>query len=245
MSFFSSLLNNMTKYNVNQPPNVYLQCNEQRIQFPVLPSEFEVNVKQNNSSVNINNIGELNMLGKTDLITLSISSFFPNQDYNFLQCTRETDPYSYVKTIESWRTCGKPSRFIISGTPVNYAVSIDTFKWGIKDGTGDVYFSLDLKEYKFIGNALDNTQISKVTGLRERADFSKSVNNLKTVTVYPGDSLMDVAGKALGQNLSVNDNNASYLKLYKSLAKSDGIKVGDTLTIKNGLVKVGDKNVYM
>lgn len=242
MSFFSSLSNNETNNSSNQVPKIYLQCNGSKIQFPIPPSGFEVNTKQNNSIVNINNIGELNMLGKTGLLTVSMTSFFPNQDYPFLQCTRESDPYNYVGKIENWRTCGKPSRFIISGTPVNYAVSIDSFKWGTKDGSGDVYFTIDFKEYKFIGGSADNTQVSSITGLKDRESLLK--NTTKNITMYSGDSLMDVASRTLGINQNLGSTNTSYLTLYKTLAKLGGLSSGSVLTVKNSIVKLGDKNVF-
>jgi hypothetical protein len=238
MSFFSSLFSGLNSSgSSNTPPKVYLQCNGSRIQFPVGPSSFEVTAKQNNSIVNINNIGELNMLGKTALLTMSLSSFFPNQSYTFCACTPD-DPYSYVKTIDNWRTSGKPSRFIISGTPINYAVSIDSFKWGEKDGTGDVHFSLDFHEYKFVGGAKDSTQVNSVTGLKDRSYLENVAQN---ITVYPNDSIGDVIGRAVGKTEAANTN--SSLKYYTSIAKGGGLKTGSIVTYATGVMKVNGKNV--
>jgi hypothetical protein len=243
-SLVSSLLSPSSSIVANQPPKIYLQCNNEKIQFPIPPSSFEVNVKQNNSTVNINSLGELNMLGKTGLITMSFSAFLPNQDYDFCQCTADK-PYNYVKTIEKWRTSGQPSRFTITDTPINYPVSIESFKYGERDGTGDVYFTIDFKEYKFIGNAVDNT-VSSITGLKDRTDSSSLIDADKSVTVYPGDSIMDVASRTLGQNVKLNNSDNSYLDLYKSLAKRGGVRAGDVLKVtKNNTVKIGDSNVSL
>lgn len=242
-SLVSSLLNSSSSVVANQPPKIYLQCNNEKIQFPIPPSSFEVSVKQNNSTVNINNLGELNMLGKTGLITMSFSSFLPNQDYDFCQCTADK-PYNYVKTIEKWRVCGQPARFTITDTPVNYPVSIESFKYGEKDGTGDVYFTIDFKEYRFTGNAVDNT-VSDITGLKNRSDVSTIADTTKNITVYPSDSIMDVASRAMGGSIKTNSNK-SYLDLYKRLAKRGGVSAGDVLKVtKNNTVKVGDNNVYL
>jgi hypothetical protein len=246
-SLVSSLLSSSNSIVANKPPKIYLQSDGNKIQFPIPPSSFEVNVKQNNSIVNINNLGELNMLGKTGLITMSFSSFFPAQDYDFCQCTAN-EPYSYVKQIDKWRISGQPSRFTITDTPVNYPVSIESFKWGEKDGTGDVYFTIEFKEYKFVGNAVDNT-VSSITGLKDRTDSSSLINVDKSVTVYPSDSIMDVASRTLGQNAKLNNtnnSNKSYLDLYKSLAKRGGVRAGDVLKVtKNNTVKIGDSNVSL
>lgn len=246
MSFLSSLLSNSSEsvQSGNTSPKVYLQNNGTRIQFPVPPSSFGVAVRQNNSTVNINNIGELNMIGKTGLIVMSFKSFFPNQQYTFCQC-EPNDPYSYVKTIDSWRTSDRPSRFIISGTPIDYAVSIDGFKWGEKDGTGDVYFTLDFREYKFVGGAKDSTQVSEETGMKDRNDDSISENSISSITVYPGDSIGDVVGRAVGRTASLGSNDKNILLAYKKIVKSGGINAGDVVTYAaaSNTLKVGGKNV--
>jgi len=229
----------------NQAPKVYLQSAGNKIQLPIPPSVFEVAVKQNNSTVNINNVGELNMIGKTGLITLSLSSFFPNQEYSFCQCKPDS-PYNYVKTIDEWRTSGKPARITITDTPINYAITIDSFKWGEKDGSGDLYYTLDLREYKFIGGATDTT-IDSATGLKKRVDASTSIGGLvKSLTVYPGDSLMDIASRALGQTTSLTDSAKSYLTAYKAIAKQGGLSIGSILTVTNNSgLKVGGKNIQL
>lgn len=228
----------------NKAPSVYLQSASGKIQLPVPPESFEVSVQQKNSTVSVNNLGDLNMLGKTGLFTISLSSFFPNQQYSFCQCTPDS-PYNYIKTIEGWRTSGKPARITISDTPINYSVTIENFKWGERDGTGDVYFTLDLKEYKFVGGTKD-TSVNGVTGLKDRVDISNLAETVKNVTVYPGDSLMDVASRAFGQTSSISDPNKTYLDAYQALAKRGGVSSGNVLTVLNGkTLKVGDSNVHL
>lgn len=242
MSFLSSLISGLSNTSTTQP-RTYLQCNGDKIQFPVPPGKFDVEVSQGNQVININNIGELNMLGKTGLLQIHFGSFFPAQDYSFCLCTPD-DPYTYVNMIEAWRTCGKPSRFSIAGTPVNYAVSIDNFKWGEHDGSGDVYFMLDFHEYKFIGGAVDSTE-SSVTGLKDRTDTSSVLDTLQSVTVYPGDSISDVIGRAIGKNVSLGQNDIMILSAYNKIAKSGGIKAGDIISYakSTGVLKVNGKNV--
>lgn len=243
MSFLSSLLSSLTASNSTTVARTYLSCNGDTIQFPVPPAKFDVDVKQGNEIININNLGELNMLGKTGLLHMQLLSFFPAQDYSFCVCT-PSDPYTYVSTIDAWRTSGKPARVSIAGTPVNYAVSIDKFKWGEQDGTNDVYFTLDFTEYKFIGGAVDTT-ISSTTGLKDRTDASSISSVLQSVTVYPGDSIGDVVGRAVGKTASLGTNDSKILAAYKVLAKSGGVKVGDIVTYakSSGVLKVNGTSV--
>lgn len=49
------------------------------VSFPVSPGNFEVTNPYQNTTVNINNLGQINMLGKRGLASLKFSSFFPAQ----------------------------------------------------------------------------------------------------------------------------------------------------------------------
>ena len=243
MSFLSSLLSNLDSGIGGGQPHTFLSCGGDKIEFPLPPSSFDVSVTQGNSVVNINNFGELNMLGKTGLLTLTYSAFFPAQAYTFCMCTPD-EPYNYIKKIDNWRQSGKPCRLSIAATPVNYTVSIDKFTWGEHDGSGDVYFTLDFKEYKFVGGAVDST-ISDLTGLKDRTDESKLEQVLESVTVYPGDSIGDIVGRTVGKNTTLGQDDKLILDAYKTVAKSGGIKTGDIITYakQTNLLKINNKEV--
>ena len=51
--------------------------NEERLRLPVIPSSFEISIPHQNTTVNITNLGEINLIGKTGLATMTIESFFP------------------------------------------------------------------------------------------------------------------------------------------------------------------------
>ena len=119
-------------------------------QFPILPEKYSLKTGNNNTIIIVEDLGEINLLGKTKLADIIIESFFPNQVYSVCQYTTFSKPYVIVKMIENWRTSSITPRLIITGTDVNMLVSIETFEHGEQDGTGDVYFTLTLKEYKVI-----------------------------------------------------------------------------------------------
>ncbi|MBC2579690.1 hypothetical protein HGI79_05090 [Clostridium sp. DJ247] len=125
-----------------------LQDNE-KIQLPVPPSEYTIKKGNNNSTVVVEDIGEINLIGRSKLGETSVSSFFPAQRYYFCQCEPKK-PLEYVELIEKWLTSNKPIRYIITNTNVNELFTIEDFEYGEKDGTGDLYFTLTLKEYKII-----------------------------------------------------------------------------------------------
>ena len=116
------------------------------LRFPVLPSEYELASEHNNQSVDINAYGEVALLGKRKLKTLSLSSFFPAKKQTFTTGAYQIKPQEYVKTIEYFKDHA-PFRCVITGSrSVNMLCTIESFSWGENDGTGDITFSVDLTE---------------------------------------------------------------------------------------------------
>lgn len=245
MSLVSGLLTSITASNGAGAPAIYLMNNGSSFQFPVGPKRFGMQLKQNNQVINVNNIGDLNMLGKKGLAHVMLEAFFPNQTYSFCSCTPDT-PYSYVDTIKTWKESGRPSRFMISGiSAINLPVTIDSFDCWEEDGTGDVYFSLAMTEYIFVGSAVDTTQQSDITGLKDRTDTSTTVKLLQSVKVYPGDGVGDVVGRLIGTTVAMGSSDTAKLSLYTKIIKNGGVNVGDVISYgKNtGTLKVNGENV--
>ncbi|VIF52766.1 XkdP-like protein [Clostridioides difficile] len=129
---------------------MWLRQSEDRFRFPVFPSSFSINGKAAVNSSSILKIGEIATFGGVALKSISISSFFPNKDYTFCDYTGFPSPYDCVNKIEKWMKEGFILRFTITETNINMEVIIEGFSYEERDGTRDVYFTLDLKEYKRI-----------------------------------------------------------------------------------------------
>lgn len=168
-----------------------IQDNE-KLQLPVPPSDYQVDKGMNNTSLIVENIGEINFLGRPKLTPVTVSSFFPAQNYSFCQYTGFPTPYECVALIEKWQTSGKPIRLIIAETKVNMLCSIEDFKYGEKDGTRDVYFTLDLKEYKILSTEITTT----VQASNTIRPATKSTPT--TYTVKAGDTLWSIAKTQYG-----------------------------------------------
>lgn len=227
MSLLSSILNTLSDGSIelNKAPECYLACGLGSFQFPIPPSEFKVEVSHNNSVININNIGDLNMLGKTGLKNLTLESFFPAQKYSFCMCTPQK-PYSYVNQIEEWRKSNSVAYFRINNTEVNYPVTINKFSWGEKDGSGDVYFSIEMQEYRFVGGAA--AIINSISGL-----FNRGNTALAVVSVLPsaGDEIGDVLQKGLSKNINFSTAATQAQTAYEALAKTGGVTAGTKINI--------------
>ncbi|WP_227835498.1 LysM peptidoglycan-binding domain-containing protein [Clostridioides sp. ES-S-0010-02] len=199
--------------------------------FPVFPSSFEINSKAIVNTSNILKTGEIAVFGGVGLRTTEISSFFPKNDYTFCDYTGFPSPYDCVNKIEKWMNEGFILRFTVTETNINMEVIIDSFKYEEKDCTGDVYFTLNLKEYKRIQipkiNTSSNDKLSSKLDLPLTKGFEVK-NKQKTHKVGKGDSLWSLAKKYYG-------NGDLWKKIYdanKKLIKNpDVIKDGWVLII--------------
>ncbi len=188
------------------------KSNSDKFMLPVNPESFSFTEKHNNTSVNVNSIGEVNLIGKRGLKEGTISSFFPNQNYNFGNNSGRKKPYTYVNTILKWKEAGKPIRLIVGGN-INVQVTIESFKYGEQDGTGDVYYLLGLKEYRAVKVVKrpkpKPTKPSKPAKPSKPQRTTENKPKQKTYTVKKGDCLWNIAKKFYG-------NGAQYTKIYNA-----------------------------
>ena len=139
----------------------------------------------------------------------------------------------YVKQIERIMA-GGPTKIIITGTPINFPCRITSFEWGEDDGTGDVSFSITLKEHRKIaisqssvvaesgatgGNTSQAT--STDTASKDTTKREDTREKPKTYTVKRGDCLSSIARKLTGssdwhalyeQNKSVIGSNPNFIR---------------------------------
>ena len=207
----------------------YLSFNnlEQQLRLPVIPSSFEITQRHNNTVVNITNLGEINLIGKSGLVAMTIQSFFPSKPYYFCKYQGFPLPFECVKLIQAWKNSGKPIRVIITGTPINYAMAIESFNYSESDGTGDVYFTLDLKEYVFVKAVKPQV---KVTNNGTKVFIPTTKRETKTIpksyTVKKGDTLYGIAKKLTG-----NASNAKAIAQRNKIKDINKIYPGQVLVI--------------
>ena len=125
----------------------------EQIQLPVNPETLNVSTDHQFDDIEVSQLGEYTVIGDENLKDFSFSSFLP-RDYNPSFCEYETipNPWEIIETFERWRNSGNPCRFIVTNTPINFAVTIRDFDYDPEraGNPGDIYFNLSLKEYRFI-----------------------------------------------------------------------------------------------
>ena len=119
------------------------------MKLPVLPTAFTVSKPQKNDTFETITQGELKLIGLTGLKSISFSSFFPVRDYTFLR-DRSDKGYGYVHTLDTWIAKRIPMRLIITDTPINMAVVIDSFEYTVKSD-GDLAYTINFVEFRFAG----------------------------------------------------------------------------------------------
>ena len=195
----------------------YLSYNnkEDELRLPVTPDSFEISITTNNKVINIQNIGDVALIGKLGLASISINSFFPAQEYNFCKYRGFPSPDECVALIKKWQNSGRPIRLIITGTDINYAMTINNFKYGINDKTKDLNFTLDLSEYKFLKtNTTEKTIITSNGTDLKTVQTKRETKEIEDIThiVSKGETLWLIAKRFTG-----NGEN------YKAIAKANGI----------------------
>lgn len=150
------------------------------LQLPVPPAEFTIQKSQGNETTKIETIGEINLIGKENLSNISLSSFFPAQKYNFVNAKNLLKPYEYTKIINSFRTSGKPVRLLVTDSDINDFFTIESFEYGERDGSGDVYFSITLKQYKYVKITTQITIPKVTTSATKTTSTKKSTKTTST-----------------------------------------------------------------
>lgn len=236
-SFLASLLNAIGL--AASSITISLSSDTATVVFPVLPSELMVAVNTNHGTVNINNFGDYLMKGKTGLKTLTLSGFFPAQDYPFAMMGMA--PYTYIAQLETMRTGDSVCQLTVSDTPLSMPCLISSFKFGEKDGSGDVYYELGLTEYRYV-TAPETGKTDAVTGLKKRPEsfWSKMKKN---ITYYPGDSIGNVIGRAVGKSVTLNNEQFSKFQIYRSIVRNGGLSTGDIIRLTTMNLKRNDENV--
>lgn len=201
---------------------IWLKGSGSRVRIPVLPAEYTVTSEQDNTSVTVCNLGEVTLRGKRKLRQITFSSFFPKH-YDSGYCdVRSKSPIAMVKKIEKMKQAGSV-KLIITGI-LSMKVTIESFEWGENDGTGDITYTLTMKEYRTVSipaSTLTKDAPAQPAGNDGTGRDQPEATSTQSYTVVSGDTLSGIARKLTGstnwqtiyeQNKGVIGSNPNMIK---------------------------------
>ena len=207
---------------------IYLGTDNDKIRFPVVPSSIGVNRSNNIDTQAVIKLGEVPIFNGTSLKTIELTSFFPNQEYSFCDYTGFMKPYEFSDKIQKWMYEGKPLRIIVTDSPTNMQCLIQQFDTVEQDGTRDLYFTLNLIEYRPIevpdlsnNNQSSSSNNSQNTSRPSENNDSSNSNQQKIHKVVKGDSLWAIAQKYYGKGSLYPKIKEANKTKYPSLAKNN------------------------
>lgn len=160
-----------------------------KYELTVNPSEMTAAQDSKDKTIDLLNIGEINVPGNRGLIKVSLTTFLPDTDSPFYTGTAPEDIIQAVKKVKNGK---KTLRLIISGTDINTLFTVSSMSETYKEGQGDIYISWSFAESR----DLNTTQVASWvrrytdTGLCNRNTGSKIP---KVVTVKENDTLWSLA----------------------------------------------------
>ncbi len=137
---------------------------------PITPSGYSETAEQDVKIFETVEGGEIAVVGKQKLKQLTFSSFFPAREYPFAVVDEFIPPSDLKTKIEKWRDSKEPIRVLIPSSGINHMFAIKTLSCSEKDPTGDIYYDMDLVEYKELNvpAAKNKAPIHPTTNLRIR-----------------------------------------------------------------------------
>ena len=202
---------------------IYLGTDNDKIRFPVVPSTIGVSRSNNIDTQSVLKLGEVPIFNGTSLKTIELTSFFPNQEYSFCDYTGFMKPYEFSDKIQRWMYQGTPVRIIITDSPTNMQCLIQQFDTSEQDGTRDLYFTLNLIEYRPIEIPVIkiDTNTSNTSNNTTRPTEQTNNTTQKVHKVVKGDSLWAIAQKYYGKGSLYPKIKEANKSKYPSLAKNN------------------------
>ena len=174
---------------------------KEKLRLPVNPPSNSYTSGFDYEETTVAGLGEITRIGYRKEREFSIETFWPSS-YNPVYCNYRgfISPSSFVQKIEKWRNERKPIRFVVTGAGgVNMKVTIRDFEVSAEKfgSPGDIYFTLNLKEYRDITIKTATVTNKKKPAAKKRPPKPKK--KPKTYTVKRNDCLWKISKRYYGK----------------------------------------------
>ena len=199
----------------------YLKQGETQFLFPVTPSQVQTKVGHCNETVQILQMGQVNLLKNAGLEEVRFRALFPGRQYHFVQVEEGfREPSYFLERLKDYKKAQKPVQLIIfrrlaDGSQIfcsNVEMGLEEYTIVEQGGEqGDFWVEIALKEYRKMQSiayrpASDGNTLEKQPAQRPAKEMAK------TYVVKKGDNLWNIAKKELGDGSK-----------FGELAKKNGI----------------------
>lgn len=165
----------------------------------------------------------------------TISCLLPAQDYPFCEAGAVASPQYYLDILKAWAVGKSPVRLIITGTEINASVYIEEVTESEKDGSGDVYCTIRLREHVDLeAREVSDAYAAFYTGNAGRTGGSP--DSEITHKVISGDTLSMLCRRYYGSGTAAYYN---ALAKYNSIKNPHLIYVGQTIRIPPRSILMG------
>lgn len=194
----------------------------EQLTMPVTPPEFRVEIGRAVTQLDMAQTGQVNLPGLEALFNEQQTFLLPSSARNYTSAGYSGDPYGIVDTLTRWSLNGDVLRLIVTETPVNVAVLLAPVRYGEQDGTGDVYATLTMRQYRELTaettERTDTGNAGRPQPQETKADTS--------YTVVRGDTMWGIARRYYGDGTL-----AWKLAAYNGIPNANLIYPGQKVTI--------------
>lgn len=152
------------------PIYIFLSYGHNTLKFPINPESLNPVIDSGSDTQEIVGLGEVSIPKSPKLATFSVKSFFWHKA-NLLPASL------YVNWLKKWQQSRKPANFIVTRFNYSMSVTCERFSYDTRAGEEqDVYFELDLREYRPYGARRLN-QATSLSLLQKAKELLKAADS--------------------------------------------------------------------
>lgn len=188
MSLIQEVLIHMQEYNEKPNYEIWIKSWDRKMyRLPVNPEKIDVSCKSRNKKIELMSLGEATLLKEKGLKEIKFSSILPKRYGPYCEYVDIPAPWDVIELIEENR--GKlPIWFVITNTPINMMVTVESFSYKEKSGdVGTLHYEMTVKEFR-------NLSIPGSKGISVNKTFNNKIKE-KEYTIKEGDYLIKIAKK--------------------------------------------------
>lgn len=207
-----------------------------KLLLPVAPQKIDMQVNNQNKTINLINEGEVNVLKQPGLTTVSFTFLVPHTSYPFASYKNGfIAAETFIVELERLKKSDEPFQLLIVrqrdlfGTNLTVAIEDYTIKEDAKNGL-DFDVSIKLKQYKVYGTKTIKLASKDTieTGAQRETKNSPQPKKPQTYTVKKGDCLWNISKQFYGDGTKYQKIAGANTDIIK---RPNLIHPGDILTI--------------